>query len=149
MAISTTVRAKATLMLLVGASCLLIAFWDLSDQAFGSSRAGGLTREISVWLFHTFGHWGPRVALIAIGALSVAGSFWLASLAREDEAPSDSGTRRSAVLSWTLVLLVFSLLAFIVVGPLLRNPTIDGVLSSWRERDYTPATALTIAIGSG
>jgi hypothetical protein len=60
-----------------------------------------------------------------------------------------SGTKRLAVLSWTLILLVLSLLAFIVAGPLLRNPTIDGVLSYWREWYYAPAAflALIFAIG--
>jgi hypothetical protein len=154
MALSSTSRDWATLALGVGALCLLIALRDVSDETFGSS-SGGLSGVISIWLFHIFGHWGPRVALITAGVLFVAESFWFASLAREEERPSDatlepacadqrSGTKTFALLSWTLILLVFSLLAFIVVGPLLRNPTIDGVLSYLRERYSLPATTLTI-----
>jgi hypothetical protein len=136
-------------MLLVGASSLLVALWDLSDQTFGSTRAGGLTRDVFVWLFDTFGHWGPRVALIALGVSSVAFSFWLASLEREDEAASKSGTKRFAVLSWTLILLVLLLLIFIVVGPLLRNAAVDSVLSQWRERYSLLATGLTFVFVCG
>ena len=149
----STLRHRATVTLALGGVCLLIALWDLSDQTFGASSRGALSGMISIWLFHTFGHWGPRLALIMIGVLFVALAFWLASLARRDEESSDttsanaradqpSGTSIFGILSWTLVLLVFSLLAFVVVGPLLRNPTIDGVLSHWRERYYTPAATV-------
>lgn len=132
---------------------MLLALWDVADPSFGSSKPRGalvglLVDHVSVWLFDTFGHWGPRVALIAIGALFMAASFRLASAAREDEGPSDTTV---AVLSWTLILLVSSLLIFIVVGPLLRNPTVDGVLSYWRERYYAPTIflALVLALGLG
>ena len=152
MALLTKDRGRATLALAVGGSCLLFALWEVSDQSFGSSKSrGGLFGRFvdlaPAWLFDTFGHWGPRVVLIAIGILFVAGSFRLASAARENEADEQrSGTKRSAVLSWTLVLLVLSLLAFIVVGPLLRNPTIDGVLSYWRESYYPALTAFLALI---
>ena len=121
---------------------MLVALWDVSEQTFGSSSGGALSWIASIWLFNTFGHWGPRLALITIGILFMALSFRLASLARDDEAPSE--TRLFAVLSWTLVLLVLSLLAFIALGPLFRNPAIDSVLSHWREKYYAPATGLTI-----
>src|ERR687896_2363162 len=130
MALLTRRRGRATFMLAFGAWFVLLALWDISDQTFGSSKSAGLfgrhVDHVSGWLFDTFGHWGPRVVLIAIGIVLVAVSFWLASVARESEAEDQrSGTRTFAVLTWTLVLLVLSLLAFIVVGPLLRNPTID------------------------
>ena len=155
MALSTTVRGWATLTLAAGASSLLIALWDVSNQSFGSYKRPAFPREyVSAWLFDTFGHWGPRVLLMALGVLLVALSFRFASLAREEDGPSNttsehacvdqrSGTKRFAVLSWTLILLGLSLLACLVLGPLLRNPAIDGVLSSWRERYSLPATSLT------
>jgi cytochrome bd-type quinol oxidase subunit 2 len=142
--------------LAVGASCLLFALWDLSDQSFGSSRSrgglfGGFAELSPAWLFDAFGHWGPRVVLIAMGIVFTAGSFWLASLARENDGDDQrSGTKRSAILSWTLILLVLLLLAFIVVGPLFRSPTIDRALSYWHQ-SYLPALtaflALTVVIG--
>jgi hypothetical protein len=147
MALLTKDRGRATLALAFGASCLLFALWDVSDQSFGSSKSrGGLFGRFvdlaPAWLFDTFGHWGPRVVLIAIGILLVAGSFWLARVARENEADEQrSGKKTFAVLSWMVVLLVLLLLAFIVLGPLLRNPTIDGVLSRWSESSYPLLTA--------
>jgi cell division protein FtsW (lipid II flippase) len=48
-------------------------------------------------------------------------------------------TTRSAVLWWTLTLLIFSVLALFLLGPRLQNPAIDGVLSYWHER-YMPVT---------
>jgi hypothetical protein len=132
---------------------VLFALWDVSDQSFGKSRGGLFGHFVDhapAWLFDTFGHWGPRIVLIAIGLLMVAASFWLASVAIENGTDDQrSGTKRFAGLSWTLILLVLSLLAFIVVGPLLRNPTIDDVLAYWREWYYAPAAflALIFAIG--
>lgn len=132
---------------------MLLALWDVADPSFGSSKSRGgpgglLIGYVSAWLFDTFGHWGPRVALIAIGTLFVGASLWLASAARQDEGPSDI---TFSVLSWTLILLVSSLLIFIVVGPLLRNPTVDGVLSHWREWYYAPTVflAFVFALGLG
>jgi hypothetical protein len=148
MALLTKLRGRATLALAVGASYLLFALWDVSDQSFGNSRGGLFGRFVDLapaWVFDTFGHWVPRVVLIAIGILMVAGSFWLVSVTGENGTGDErSGTQRFAVLPWTLILLVLSLLAFIVVGPLLRNPTIDGVLSYWREWYYAPAAFLAL-----
>lgn len=137
------VRGRDTLALALGASCLLFAFWDVSDETFGAS-SGGALGAASAGLFHLFGHWGPRGALIAFGLLNVALSLWFAAQARE-HAWSDElrGTRTFAVLSWTLVVLVLSLLAFIVVGPLLHEPAIDGVVAYWQERYYRPVTTFT------
>jgi hypothetical protein len=39
------------------------------------------------------------------------------------------------ILSWGLIVLVFALLIFIVVGPQLRNPVVDQIIESWRK-DY-------------
>ena len=143
MAISTTVRGWDTLTLLYGASCLLFALWDLSDEAFGATRGGALGAA-SAGLFHLFGHWGPRVTLIAIGLVFVASSFRLAALAKEQAGSVEpQGTTTFALLSWTLVVLVLSLLAFIVVGPLLHKPAIDGVVAYWQERYYRPVTTFT------
>jgi hypothetical protein len=166
MALFTKDRGR-TLTLACGASLVVLALWDVSDQSFGSSEPRGgpiglLIDHLSVWLFDTFGHRGPRVALVGIGIAFVAASFWLASPAREIRGPWDTkfsdprtgehagGTRKSAILSWTLVLLVLSLLAFVVVGPLLGNPTIDRVLSYWHESYYPALTsflALIVVIG--
>ena len=119
---------------------MLIAFWDVSDTTFGSSGRPSLSGRVSRWLFDAFGHWGPRVVLIAIGTLFIVGSFWLVSLPRATEAVElRSRTARSAV-SWALVLLVLSLLAFIVLGPHLGNPTIDGLLSHWWQSPYPLVT---------
>lgn len=143
MSTSTTVRGWDTLALLFGASCLLFALWDLSDEAFGASRVGALGAA-SAGLFHLFGHWGPRVTLIAIGLVFVASSFRLSALAKEQAGSGEPhGTATFAVLSWTLVVLVLSLLAFIVVGPLLHKPAIDGVVAYWQERYYRPVTTFT------
>lgn len=144
MALLTTARGSAALMLGVGASFLVVALWDVSNERFGFYRRPLLPREyVSAWLFDAFGHWGPRAVLITIGVLGVAFSFWLAARAEADERPSNS------ILSWTLILLVLSLLAFIVAGPLLGDPRIDGVLSHWRERYYAPATALAATVVLG
>jgi hypothetical protein len=138
-------------MLAFGAWFVLLALWDLSDQSFGSSLkwaslfVGPVVDHVSGSLFDTFGHWGPRGILIVIGILLVATSFPL--VAGEKEHKTDhqpSHTKTFAVLSWTLVILVLSLLALIVVGPLLRNPAIDDVLSYWREWYYAPAAFLTL-----
>lgn len=89
MARLTNIRSGATFTLAFGACCLLLALWDLSDQKFGSTWPGGLTGPISAWLFDMFGHWGPRVALVVFGVFLVALSFWLASVARKNDVPSN------------------------------------------------------------
>src|SRR5687767_3521010 len=95
MAPFTKERGRATLTLASGASFMVLALWDVSDQSFGSSKPRGgpvglLIDHFSVWLFDAFGHWGPRVALMGIGILFAAASFWLASVARETKGPSDT-----------------------------------------------------------
>ena len=128
---------------------MLIALWDVSDQTFGSSKRANVVDSVSRWLFDAFGHWGPRLVLIAVGTLLLAWSFWLVSLPRADEAlEQPSGTARS-VLSWALVLLV-SLLAFALLAPRLRNPTLDGLLSDWWQSPYpllTISVALLLVLG--
>lgn len=61
---------------------------------------------------------------------------------------SRQSTPRFAVLSRTLILLVFSVLALFVVGPALRIPAIDGVLSYWHER-YLPVAIVALVSASG
>ena len=75
----------------------------------------------------------------------------LASIGGAPTEDQGNGTTRFALLSWTLVLLVLSLLTLIVAGPLLRNPAIDDLLSYWREHYYGPATLLAcmVALGIG
>lgn len=156
MALLRKVRGLPTLMLAAGASCFLVALWDVSDQTFGSN-APGIFRGISTWSLDTFGHWGPRALLMALGVLLVLSSFRRASVARENDVPSGTASQHAGIddrrsrttrftLLWTPILLVFSLLAFIVVGPLLRNPTIDDVLSYWRERYYALAAFITFLV---
>jgi len=90
MALLTKVRGRATLTLAVGAWFLLLALWDVSDHTFCSWCGNRfLTGPVYVWLFDTFGHWGPRVVLIAISVFLVVSSFWLASVTRENEGPSN------------------------------------------------------------
>jgi hypothetical protein len=108
---------------------------------------GDLVGPVSAWLFNLFGHWGPRIVLIAIGTLFAAGSFWLARRARENEGDAQrSETLRFPVLSWALILLVLSLVTFIIVGPHLRDPTIDGVLSYWWASPYPALTAFLLFV---
>jgi hypothetical protein len=105
---------------------------------------------------------GPGVALIAIGSVVRGLVLWMSGRAESTPRPHRSrgsawtsnmdaprrGTKIFEVLSWTLIVLIVSLSAFFVLGPLLRNPTVDAILSYWHER-YLPATilALTFALG--
>jgi|SRR5688572_3521054 hypothetical protein len=147
MALLTKVRGEATFVLAVGASCLLVALWDVSDQTFGSSwsRDRYLIRAFFAWLFDTFGHWGLRVPLMAFGVFLVASSFRVASVAREKEEPSNE-SRTLNILSWVLIVLVLSFLLFIVVGPLLQDPRIDDTIDHWREKYFSAAAFVTIAL---
>lgn len=147
MALLTKDRGRATFTLAVGASCLLVALWDVSDQTFGSSLSQDryLIRAFFAWLFDMFGHWGLRVPLMAIGVFFVAMSFRLAWVARENEGPSLE-SRTLNILLWVLIVLVLSLLLFVVVGPLLQNREIDDTIDHWREKYFSAAAFVTIAL---
>ena len=74
--------------LLLGGGLILLALWNISNRDFCSGGCGLLFSLITAPLFEHFGHWGPRVALLAVGT-----SFVALSLIRgnnDDEGPSNS-----------------------------------------------------------
>lgn len=140
--------------LAAGAACFLYALWDLSDASFGSAKSGSrpfgdLVYFLPAWLYAAFGHWGPRILVMALGAILVIGSFWLSSVVQADEAEErQAGRTRSDVVAWTLLALVFAVLAFLVVGPSLRIPAVDRALAYWQESHY-PAIVTFAALVFG
>lgn len=59
-----------------GFALIAIAVWNTTDEAFCSSWCGNLTAPIFANLYSTFGHWGPRAFLIAIGLVFVLGTLF-------------------------------------------------------------------------
>lgn len=59
------------------------------------------------------------------------------------------GKRLWPILVWILIATLFGVLAFVVIGPLAKNPSIDKILSTWREKYFTAVSFIAIVCAVG